>query len=393
MLGTRDVWQLDFWLSPPEDCGAYAESPIKVRYARGPNVAAAVWFLSPVYHFQASDAPNDLFFDELGEVRDVGGVVRHLVQFLRGPLHPCTQCKLGYLHSAGNHRQRRETIATYATQRRFPELFGEVQDSWLAPELREFLGGKMSEEAFFTQHAEDVFSFPMFTPEFCSNMLVELDNFYATGLPAHRPNSMNNYGVILNDVGFYEMFSCLMQRVLHPLGRGKFPREAISFDHHHSFIVRYRADEDLGLDMHTDDSDVTFNVCIGREFTGSGLTFCGGMGKPDHRKFSHRYEHVIGRCVMHPGARRHGADDIVSGERNNIIIWCRSTAFRASPHYTERVYMKESRPPDPVCLSFTHDRDFTRFKQVPPGRQLGTHPWCPPEHAAYESPDTISQTP
>ena len=30
--------------------------------------------------------------------------------------------------------------------------------------------------------------------------------------------------------------------------------EASQFDSHHSFIVRYTAAEDLGLDMHTDDS-------------------------------------------------------------------------------------------------------------------------------------------
>ena len=33
-----------------------------------------------------------------------------------------------------------------------------------------------------------------------------------------------------------------------------FPQEASQFDSHHSFIVRYTATEDLGLDMHTDDS-------------------------------------------------------------------------------------------------------------------------------------------
>ena len=29
--------------------------------------------------------------------------------------------------------------------------------------------------------------------------------------------------------------------------------------------------EDRGLDMHTDDSDVTFNVCLGDTFTGATL--------------------------------------------------------------------------------------------------------------------------
>ena len=36
--------------------------------------------------------------------------------------------------------------------------------------------------------------------------------------------------------------------------------------------------KDLGLDMHTDNSDITFNVCLGRDFDGAGLTFCGHMG-------------------------------------------------------------------------------------------------------------------
>ena len=36
-------------------------------------------------------------------------------------------------------------------------------------------------------------------------------------------------------------------------------------------------------DMHTDDSDVTFNVCLGKDFKGAGLQFCGNQGAPDHR--------------------------------------------------------------------------------------------------------------
>ena len=40
-------------------------------------------------------------------------------------------------------------------------------------------------------------------------------------------------------------------------------------------MVQYKQGEDHGLDMHTDDSDVTFNVCLGRNFTGATLTVCG----------------------------------------------------------------------------------------------------------------------
>lgn len=31
---------------------------------------------------------------------------------------------------------------------------------------------------------------------------------------------------------------------------------------------------------------------------------------------------------MHLGTKRHGADDITSGERNNLIIWNHGIAFR-----------------------------------------------------------------
>ena len=36
-------------------------------------------------------------------------------------------------------------------------------------------------------------------------------------------------------------------------------------------MVRYAPHEDTHLDVHTDDSDVTFNVCLGKEFEGAGV--------------------------------------------------------------------------------------------------------------------------
>ena len=118
--------------------------------------------------------------------------------------------------------------------------------------------------------------------------------------------------------------------MLRPLAAALFEVEGAEFDSHHSFLVRYRDDEDSHLDVHTDDSDVTANVCLGREFTGCGLVFCGMMGAADHRQHCHTYHHSLGRCVMHLGRKRHGADHITSGERLNLIVWNHSAAFRAS---------------------------------------------------------------
>mmetsp|Transcript_71270 Transcript_71270/g.200643 ORF Transcript_71270/g.200643 Transcript_71270/m.200643 type:complete len:138 (+) Transcript_71270:1413-1826(+) len=109
--------------------------------------------------------------------------------------------------------------------------------------------------------------------------------------------------------------------------------------------------------MHTDDSDVTFNVCLGKPgFTAAGLTFCGVMAKQDHRVFKLKYAHQIGRCVMHLGRQRHGADDISDGCRVNLIMWNRSSAFRQRRAKQTHEYEAESAPPSEACLSFTHGK-------------------------------------
>ena len=161
-------------------------------------------------------------------------------------------------------------------------------------------------------------------------------------------------------------------------------------------MVQYRPDEDLGLDMHTDDSDVTFNVCLGRgDFEGAGLTFCGPSATSQHRRMSFRYKHVKGRCVVHLGSRRHGADDIVSGERSNLIIWNTNLAFRRSAR-RHQPWEKEDAPPDPECLSYTHDRDYAKYKSFAKdakgksrAKLNAERAWCPPQGSCYDGMEPI----
>merc|ERR1712059_202583 len=46
-----------------------------------------------------------------------------------------------------------------------------------------------------------VYSFQALSVAFCEMLVEEIHAFYSTGLPAKRPNSMNNYGIILNEIG------------------------------------------------------------------------------------------------------------------------------------------------------------------------------------------------
>jgi hypothetical protein len=100
---------------------------------------------------------------------------------------------------------------------------------------------------------------------------------------------------------------------------------------------------------------------------------------------------VRGRALIHLGSRRHGADDITAGERNNLIVWNQNQAYRDSAEYVNnQPYHKEEAPPDPRCLSYTHDRDFGHYLDYPPGKQdHAGRGWCPPDFACYDSMDAV----
>eukprot|EP00965_Chrysotila_dentata_P043568 1448901-Pleurochrysis_carterae.AAC.1 len=62
---------------------------------------------------------------------------------------------------------------------------------------------------------------------------------------------------------------------------------------------------------------------------------------------------------QHLGHHRHGADDIVSGERYNLIMWNKNSTYRLTREFMGK-YMQppstDRETPDLVCLSYTHVR-------------------------------------
>ena len=240
-------------------------------------------------------------------------------------------------------------------------------------------------KGWVTEEAAEIYSFPLLTEKACDMLCDEVEHFQTTGLPVRRPNSMNNYGIILNEIGLKEALSVL-QSSIAPVARALFPVEGQSLDDHHSFVVSYKPSEDKGLDMHTDDSDCTLNVCLGKEFEAAGLTFCGNAGAPEHRLQSIQYSHARGRALLHLGRRRHGADDITEGHRLNLIMWNYNAELRRDPKFRARPFFVEKSRPDPVCVSFTHDRDYEAIKGQarPEGHEkFARLAWCPPPAAEY----------
>jgi hypothetical protein len=209
-----------------------------------------------------------------------------------------------------------------------------------------------------------VFSFPFFKKSFCDLLVAEIRNYESCDkMPRFRPNSMNRYGVVVNEIGLQPFLNMLCHRVIFPIAHLLLPTftHNNSLDQHHSFVVEYRKGQDTFLDMHSDDSEVTLNVNILDTFQGSSLCFCGMTGDKKHRKHKRSYEHALGRAVLHAGAHRHGALPLTGGERMNLIVWCQSSWARQHGEGVRYFHPREEAP-DKVCLSRTHDPDFSYWE-------------------------------
>jgi len=243
-----------------------------------------------------------------------------------------------------------------------PELFDTKQgwlECWFAPTYLAAIkkGTTDAIRAILTEEIPGVYSFEMFNLGFCQMLMDEVENYDKSNLPKHRPNTMNNYGLVLNNIGMEPMFDLLLDYV-RPLTRVLYPQfGGESLDHHHTFVVQYKIGEDLSLDMHTDDSEVTINLNLHDNFSGASLNFCGVQGNLDLRTHKLSYHHKKGRAVIHAGTHRHGAADITTGERHNLIFWCMSSNYRKGEDFRP-TRIEEGVTPDLVCLSKTHDEDY-----------------------------------
>ena len=77
------------------------------------------------------------------------------------------------------------------------------------------------------------------------------------------------FQILLNELGFDDkLFTPLRENYLNPLCKLLYPewtREKL--DSHRAFIVTYKLNEDLDLNYHFDNAEVTSNVSLGKDFT------------------------------------------------------------------------------------------------------------------------------
>ncbi|XP_065054766.1 2-oxoglutarate and iron-dependent oxygenase domain-containing protein 2-like isoform X2 [Rhopilema esculentum] len=239
--------------------------------------------------------------------------------------------------ASGPDSVKRKKIISESYKHLHPHLL-RLKDEYLADDFLQMI--TLSKDRFATKEAllsklvkekaPLTYSFKVFTDSFCDQFLEEMENFIQSGLPIGKPNTMNNYGILLLEIGFKEyFFDPLVFNFLSPIAKILYPDwVGDGLDSHRPFIVGYQLGKDVDLSYHYDDAEITLNVSLGKEFNGGELYISGMKDELDWSSHCYKYEHRKTRGLLHRGQQMHGAMEIEDGERYNLVIWMRSSSVR-----------------------------------------------------------------
>ncbi|XP_057423349.1 2-oxoglutarate and iron-dependent oxygenase domain-containing protein CP2-like [Lotus japonicus] len=242
------------------------------------------------------------------------------------------------------HKEYRQNIIL-----NYPPLHKEIytmhSENFFVPSFLQAIkeNTKAGFRSVMAEPSRGIYTFAMLQPQFCEMLVSEVDHFerwvHETKFRIMRPNTMNQYGAVLDDFGMETMLERLMNEFIRPISQVFFTEVGGStLDSHHGFVVEYGTNRDVELGFHVDDSEVTLNICLGNRFSGGELFFR-GVRCDEHVNTEAQleeifdYSHRPGHAILHCGRHRHGARPTVSGERINLILWCRSSAFREMKKY------------------------------------------------------------
>jgi len=171
----------------------------------------------------------------------------------------------------------------------------------------------------------------LFNEEFIQTFLEELEYQETSEIPMRRPNGMNRYGCILNELGFETFLKEFSDRLLKPIAHILFPHR-VSVVHdlttEYGFVVKYHPNtSDINLTEHADASAITVNTCLipSSEEDSAPLYFKNvrEIGESEAATVAVATNVTLdtpGDVVFHLGQHIHGVSD-VSSARSNMIIW------------------------------------------------------------------------
>jgi hypothetical protein len=195
--------------------------------------------------------------------------------------------------------------------------------------MRDIPKGASSIKDPWIQITQGVFKTQFFSKEQCSSNLLAIKNQSRTeNVHAGHPNSMQDYGVVVEEAALNDEISLLANKQLKDTISRLFPSfPHQNFSHHHAFLTSYGEGGNQDLSLHIDASHLTLNICLESNAEGSDLIFTGARCRqhvnsaPDKDPVSVQFK--PGDAVLHLGNQRHFVSPLISGSRHNLVAWYR----------------------------------------------------------------------
>lgn len=186
---------------------------------------------------------------------------------------------------------------------------------YLAPELvlTNFNYQLLSEE-----HGFGLYTFPLFSKNFCTELISKLKNFNNWTVNRHRTYPTNDVLIQDFDKNFAIIYDNIVRNLLQPALNKLYAMEIGQNFVHETFIIRYKPELQGHLDLHHDSSTFTFCVTFSSEDDYEG----GGTYFPKHKLLLKAGQGVV---AIHPGmmTHQHGVRPIIRGERYAMVSFCK----------------------------------------------------------------------
>jgi len=204
----------------------------------------------------------------------------------------------------------------------------------------------------FEELAPDNYKFPMLSEKFCAELLDEIERFLlwqATQVQNEVPGSrfLNTRLCVLDHMGkIGPHLLDLIKKVVDRLNPWLFPEvcgETLAkggTDYRFGFSIGYSKTAELGksktrnvtrnaLDWHTDDSEISLTIRLGREFTGGGVNLRHLNDDARRGQLQKTFFQKTGDATLFFGQQNHEVEPVTEGERQMLVIWFRSSNFRS----------------------------------------------------------------
>uniref|UniRef100_A0A8B9JE47 2-oxoglutarate and iron-dependent oxygenase domain containing 2 n=1 Tax=Astyanax mexicanus TaxID=7994 RepID=A0A8B9JE47_ASTMX len=212
-------------------------------------------------------------------------------------------------------------------------VISSLQESYLIPEFLQIVKYCQSDGAtqeglmklIDSEAAPRVYRFPIFTKNFCRDLIEELEHFEESDAPKGRPNTMNNYGV---EIHIYCMIFLTVHFLIIQIMKVQQAQQTYSPKLQvKKQLIKFRFEDYTELGIYFDTDYITY-LKKNHIITISQSYFKCNSFVPLSETECAEVEHRVTEAVLHRGQQMHGALPISSGLRWNLIIWMRASRHR-----------------------------------------------------------------